>query len=68
MEFHMFLKGVLQKRKSVKLTDFLIQKDVILTQMKIQMMEAAGIEPASKSCDLGNLHAYSICLNLAIGK
>ena len=25
-------------------------------------MEAAGIEPASKSCDLGNLHVYSICL------
>ena len=24
-------------------------------------MEAAGIEPASKSSDLGNLHAYSIC-------
>lgn len=25
-------------------------------------MEAAGIEPASKGCDLETLHVYSICL------
>jgi hypothetical protein len=31
-------------------------------------MEAAGIEPASKSCDLGNLHAYSICFRSRFSK
>ncbi len=32
------------------------------------MVEAAGIEPASKGCDLENLHVYSIHFNFAFIK
>lgn len=31
-------------------------------------MEAAGIEPASKGCDPGNLHVYSVCLKSRLQK
>jgi len=31
-------------------------------------MEAAGIEPASKGCDLETLHVYSICLKSRLSK
>jgi len=32
------------------------------------MVEAAGIEPASKGCDQRDLHVYSVHLNFARGE
>ena len=38
----------------------------IRNHKKIEMVEAAGIEPASKGCDQRNLHVYFVHLIFAI--